>query len=244
MFIDSQYGYKLATYNQPARYPSDSVIVFLHGLAGGVNSTWVQTFFKSELAENNHLLAFEYVGHGASGGAYQDLHLGHAANDLMTVLAAYQKAHPEVTKIKLVGSSFGGGVALRAAKKMPGLERIFLRCPLLDFNQVCREVERIDFAQWQKDGVVHFPGPDVNLSWAMYEDAVAHSAFEELKGCGMPLMVCHGAADQIVSIEQSHRLGRVWGKDFTLLAIEGGDHMFSNPEHFEEMIRAGVEFLK
>jgi surfactin synthase thioesterase subunit len=57
-------------------------------------------------------------------------------------------------------------------------------------------------------------------------------------------MICHGTADAIVSIEQSHRLGRVWGKDFTLLAIEDGDHMFSDPEHFAEMVRVGVEFLK
>lgn len=243
-FVNSIHGYKLAMYSQPAAQYSDSVLVFLSGLAGGVDSKWMQVFFNSALQEKNHLLSFEFVGHGKSGGGYQDLHIGHAVDDLRIVLETYQRKYPDARKIKLMGSSFGGGVAVRAIRKLQGLERVFLRCPLLDFEQLCREVEQIDFVRWQQAKMIHFSGPNVDLSWAMYEDAILHSAYEELKGCNLPLMICHGTADRVVSIEQSYRLGRVWGNNFTLLEIEGGDHGFLDPAHFDEMVQAGIEFLK
>lgn len=221
-----------------------ALLFFCMGLAGGAHSAWIQSFFNSELKENHHLLAFEMVGHGESGGRYEDLHLGQAVDDLRAVIENYQTQHPEVKKVSLAGGSFGGGVALRALTKLRDIEKVFLRCPLVDFKLICTEVEKIDLAQWEKDGVMYFPGPQVNLSWVMYQDAAAHNLLEELKGCQVPLMICHGTADSIVDIEQSYCLGRVWGNAFELMAVEGGDHMFSNPEDFEEMIRAGVEFLK
>jgi len=70
--------------------------------------------------------------------------------------------------------------------------------------------------------------------------------YEELykiaEGIKIPTLIVHGNKDESVPIEKSKKLTNLI-KNSKLEIVKGADHNYSNPEHFEKMIKLISEFI-
>src|ERR1051326_2613137 len=109
--LDRGDGVELAWVSQAGVSPT---IVFLPGFRSdmtGDKATDLAAFCE---ARGQAMLRFDYSGHGASGGRFEDGTIGAWAGDVLTVLDRMTSG-----KLILVGSSMGGWIALLTASRRP-----------------------------------------------------------------------------------------------------------------------------
>ena len=175
-------------------------------------------------------LRFDYTGHGASSGAFEDGCVGDWVRDARDVLEALTEG-PQV----LVGSSMGGWIALLLLRAMP--ERIaglvgIAAAP--DFTEESM-VPRMDRAQREalrRDGRIAVPSaysdaPAV-ITRRLIEDGRRHLVLRSPLRAGCPVRLLHGMADPDVPWETATRLAaHLSGEDVRVVLLRHGDHRLS-----------------
>lgn len=102
---------KIAYHQRPGRQPG---IVFLGGFMSDMTGTKALALEEFAVARGQAFLRFDYQGHGASSGAFQEGTIGQWANDAVAVIDALTEG-PQI----LVGSSMGGWIMMLAALARP-----------------------------------------------------------------------------------------------------------------------------
>jgi dipeptidyl aminopeptidase/acylaminoacyl peptidase len=80
------------------------------------------------------------------------------------------------------------------------------------------------------------------LDYSFYEEAEKVKAYESAQKIKIPTLIVHGDEDETVPIEQSKRTANLI-ENCRLEVIEGGDHTYSNSEHFEKMLVLISDFI-
>ena len=88
-------------------------LLLIHGMAGS-SRTWRHVM--PDLADDHTVLAPDLIGHGESAKPVGDYSLGAYASGLRDLLAAL-----DLGPVTVIGSSFGGGVAMQLAYQHPEL---------------------------------------------------------------------------------------------------------------------------
>ena len=107
-------GATIAYHQTPGKSPG---IVFLSGFKSDMTGGKVMAIERLCQRLGHAFLRFDYFGHGASSGAFEDGTIGRWADDTITVIDELTHG-PQV----LVGSSMGGWIMLLAAQAR--LERV------------------------------------------------------------------------------------------------------------------------
>jgi hypothetical protein len=126
---------------------------------------------------------------------------------------------------RFVGSSMGGFIAARWAARHPErVDRLVLLCP--GFNMVERWAEILGqerVAEWEEEGHFLFFDPSDSLTavhWELYADARDnHPSYPQVE---CPVVVFHGAEDEIVPLASSERY--VDGRDDRELVVVADNH--------------------
>lgn len=107
------------------------LVVLGHGL-GAVKEMGLEAYAERFVAAGFAALVFDYRGFGASGG--EPRQWLDVRRQLADWQAAIDFAHtlPDVTKVALFGSSFGGGHVIRAAAADPRVAAVISQCPFTD----------------------------------------------------------------------------------------------------------------
>lgn len=187
-------------------------------------------------------LRFDYSGHGASSGRFEDGTIGAWIEDALAVLDDLTEG-PQI----LCGSSMGGWIALTLALKRP--ERVaglLLIAPAPDFTARL-EMEMGDAArrEVQERGVWQMPTGDPEfgptpITRALIEDGPEHFVL----GHGpipvrAPVRILHGMRDEDVPWRGTVDLtGCIAGEDVTLILVKDGDHRLSRPQDIARMLAA------
>jgi hypothetical protein len=234
LFIDSPYGKVCVSYQAVAGGRSAAI------LAHGFNSnkdTKVNKVLVDRLSEKGiSTIALDLYGHGESAGSIETLTLRKAVSGF---LAAYDFATAEgFEKIGISGSSFSGGVSLLAAS-----ERVFsavaLRCPLINYRELWEVRLGPDgIRKWRASGFAQpFAYADGHkLGYAAYEDVCSIDMRQTFGRINAPVLAIHGTADAQVSPKNSEEVAHSVAGEKRLVLIEGADHVFTNPSHFERMV--------
>jgi len=85
-------------------------------------------------------------------------------------------------------------------------------------------------------------GETRKLYYSFYEEAEKVKAYESAQKIKIPALIVHGDEDETVPIEQSKRTANLI-ENCRLEIIEGGDHTYSNSEHFEKMLDLISDFI-
>ncbi len=232
--------------------PTDRIAVLCHGFLSSQHSTTNKTLTRLLLEHNIATLRFDFYGHGDSQGPFEQITVGLAVSQALAALDLV--AARGYAKIGLVGSSFGGLVAILAAARwsgLPGREAdsgpaeprglacLALKCPVVDFPEELElELGESGMAEWRRTNTVpNFAGGPgrIKLLFDFYEEAQQRIGYGAAPRIGAPTVIVQGDRDELIPLHQSRRFFDALTGEKSLHLIEGADHQFSRQEDFARM---------
>ena len=238
-FKDDQGHLVSALLSRPSQ-PSHAAVVLCHGFLSGKNSTTNRTLTRLLNEAGVATFRFDFFGQGESEGLFEDI----------TVSLAVGQAHAALTQMRskgydtigLVGSSFGGLVAILTTAQRQDIASLALKCPVVDFAEELRlEFGPDELARWRStDTVPNFMGgaERVRLKFRLYEDCQRHIAYEPASRIVAPTLIVQGARDELVPLHQSQRLLAALGGKKRLDLLPEADHQFTRGDDFRLMTAA------
>ena len=226
--LETPQGRRIAYRRTAGRGPG---IVFLTGFRSdmqGDKATRLEAFAQ---ARGQAFLRFDYSGHGASEGCFEEGTIGGWAQDARAALDALTEG-PQV----LVGSSMGGWIALLLARADPSrVHGLATVAAAPDFTEdgywaSWTEGER---ERLERDGRVEVPseyGEPLVITRGLIEDGRLRLVLRDPLALPMPVRMLQGTADDAVPTATALRLlEHAEGPDIRLTLVRGADHRFSDP---------------
>ena len=215
-----------------------------HDGTSGLTFVWLSGF-KSDMmggkvteleawakAADHSFLAFDYSGHGQSGGTFRDGTISSWRADALAAIRMQTKGD-----LVLVGSSMGGWMALLSMLALKGrVKGLVLIAPAPDFTEklMWPEFDAAAKAEILEKGVHLRPsdyGDPYPITRALIEDGKRWSILDgpiEFEG---PVRILQGMQDADVPWKHAERLvGAMTSKDLVFHLIKDGDHRLSRPQ--------------
>lgn len=234
---------RIAYVASPGRPPT---VLFLGGLKSdmtGTKATFLDAWCR---ARGQAFLRFDYTGHGASAGRFEDGTIGTWTADALAVLDRLTEG-----KVVLVGSSMGGWVMLNAALARP--DRV---AALVGIAAAPDFTEDLLWDRWDEEaratllihGVVIEPNPYDAAGYpytrALIEDGRRHLRLRAPIPLACPVRLLHGQQDDAVPWQTSLRLAdRLAGGDVQVTLLKDGDHRLSREADLSLLARTLAPLL-
>ncbi len=216
-------------------------VVFLGGFRSDMTGTKAMHLQGWAEAAGRDFLRFDYSGHGASSGRFEDGAIGDWLEDAVDAIAGLSRG-PQI----LVGSSMGGWIALLVARERPDLVAGLVGIAAApDFTEdlmwdAFSEAER---ATLLAEGRVTRPSdyddePDL-ITRRLIEEGRARLVLRSPLALPFPVRLLHGTAD--VDVPQSVPLRLIAHADcadMALTLVKGADHRFSSPDALARIVAA------
>ncbi len=205
------------------------VLVFLPGFRSDMEGTKALALDAWAARNGRAMLRFDYAGHGASGGRFEDGTIGRWADDAATAFDRVSEG-PAV----LVGSSMGGWIALLLALRRP--ERVaglvgIAAAPDFTETLIWPELSFEQRAALMSEGRILLPsdyGDPTPVTRALIEDGRRHLLLDAPINLQCPVRLLHGQRDPDVPWQVSLLLAeRIAGEDVRLHLVKDGDHRLS-----------------
>lgn len=235
-------GRRIAYRRSPGRGPG---VVFLGGFRSDMTGTKAAFLEAWAKARGQAYLRFDYTGHGASSGAFEDGSIGNWASDATEVVARLSEG-PQV----LVGSSMGGWIALllasRLSHRISGLVGI-AAAPDFTEDSMWAGLDAAMRRQLLAEGRVALPSdysddPYV-ITRRLIEDGRSHLVLRSPLDLPFPVRLLHGTADRDVDLSVALRLvAHATATDLRLTIVKDADHRFCDPDNLD-LIAQTVEDL-
>jgi len=188
---------------------------------------------------------FDFFGQGESEGPFEDVTTSRALGQAQAALDLVKERG--FRRIGLMGSSFGGLVALLIAARQTDLACLALKCPVVDFAEELRqEFGELEMARWKATGTIPniMGGSErIALRYAFYEDSLRHIAYEPALTITAPTLIVQGDQDEHVPLHQSRRLYDALRVNKHLEMLPGADHQFSKGDDFKRMTSLIADWL-
>jgi pimeloyl-ACP methyl ester carboxylesterase len=220
-------GSRIAYHRTPGRMPG---VVFLCGFLSDMTATKAITLEKWCKAQKQAFIRFDYLGHGASNGRFEEGTIGRWTEDALGVLDQLTEG-PQV----LVGSSMGGWIMLLVARERPeriaGLVGI---APAPDFTEdlLWGQFDASVRTQLQSQGIVRLPSEyddsQVPVTLQLIQEGRAHQLLDKPLPLTCPVRLLHGMQDADVPWQTSIRIAeRVASDDVRVILVKDGEHRLS-----------------
>lgn len=216
-------------------------LVWFGGFKSDMTGTKAGHLSAWAAGEDRAFLRFDYSGHGASDGRFED---GTISSWLADALAAIDRLTegPQI----LIGSSMGGWiaalVALRRARRVAGA--VFI-APAPDFTEALLwdqltgpERDEILTRGRLVDHSPYDPEPSI-ITRALIEDGRHHLILGGPIAIGAPVRILQGMADE--EVPWRHALlfaDRLQTDDLDVTLIKAGDHRLSKPHELAKIVEA------
>jgi pimeloyl-ACP methyl ester carboxylesterase len=219
-------------------------LVWLGGFRSDMTSTKAAAIAEWGRAQGRKVVRFDYSGHGASSGRFEDGSIGLWLDDAIAVIEAESGPSPV-----LVGSSMGGWIALLAARMLRAKARaafpsaLLLIAPAVDFTEVLIWARMPDAirstmmqeGQWLRENAY---GPPYPITRKLIEEGRQHLMLGAPFEVGCPVHVLQGLKDVDVPAEHALTLIEHLTLDsVTLTTVPDGDHRLSREEDIALLLR-------
>jgi pimeloyl-ACP methyl ester carboxylesterase len=220
-------------------------ILFLPGLRsdmGGTKALFLETLARQS---GRAMTRFDYRGHGASSGCFDDHVIGDWLTDAQTVLDRVV-AGPAL----LVGSSMGGWLALHLALRRP--ERVqgvvgIAAAPDLVTELLEPALTAAQKAELRQAGRVHLPsayGTPLPITRRLLDEGRSWNLLGRALPITCPVHLLHGRLDPDVPWQLALRVaGCLSSAPVTLEIVEDGDHRLSREPDLRRLAAATERLL-
>jgi pimeloyl-ACP methyl ester carboxylesterase len=235
-FLDRPDGQRVAYHRRAGRGPG---VVFLGGFMSDMTGTKALALDDHCRATGRAFVRFDYLGHGASSGRFEDGTIGRWADDALAVIDALTEG-PQV----LVGSSMGGWIMLLAALARP--DRV---AGLVGIAAAPDFTEDLLWAAWDeptrarlsRDGHIRVPSlygeAPYTISRALIEEGRARCLLGAPIPIRCPVRLLQGMADPDVPWRTALRLAeRLESTDVTVTLIKDSDHRLSRDQDLARLM--------
>jgi pimeloyl-ACP methyl ester carboxylesterase len=245
--MEARPGIRIALERHEPRHPDDRKPGFLW--LGGFNSDMTGTkatrLMDWAQAADRFFIRFDYSGHGASEGRFEEGTLSLWLAEARRVLAL-ARDRPMI----LIGSSMGGYLALLLARERPGsIKGLILVAPAADMTEALMEPEiaanaeaRSAIAQggvWLRPSLYGAPYP---ITRNLIEDGRRHLLLPQGLDLACPLRILHGDRDPDVPWQHGHKtFDAIRSPDAQFILIKDGDHRLSRDQDILAIRRAAEE---
>ncbi|HYH20297.1 MAG TPA: alpha/beta hydrolase [Azospirillum sp.] len=240
---------RIAYRHTPARKPGpEPGILFLGGFMSDMTGTKAVALEAWACRQGLAFTRFDYQGHGASSGRFEDGTIGAWADDALAVLDEATQG-PQV----LVGSSMGGWImtlaALRRPERVAGLVGI-ASAPDFTEDLIWDALDPATRALMQREGAwyrpsQYFPDPKP-VTLRLVEEARAHLLLrgDPVRFTG-PVRLLHGMADPDVPWQTSLRLAEALAShDVRVTLVKDGDHRLSRDRDIDLLCRTVGDLVR
>lgn len=240
--LDRGDGVSLAWKRLQGRSPT---VVFFPGYRSDMAGEKARALAAFCAERGQAMLLFDYSGHGASDGRFEDGTIGTWTEDALAVIDRVSQG-----TLVLVGSSMGGWIALLAALARPdrvaGLIGI---AAAPDFTEVLMW-QAMSFEQratLMQHGVIHVPsqyGAPTPITRGLIEDGRNHLLLSTPIGLRCPVRLLHGQADPDVPWHMALRIAeQLDSADVQVTLVKDGDHRLSRPQDLALLRRTVASLL-
>ncbi len=206
-------------------------LFWLGGFKSAMSGEKATVLAARAAAEGRHTVRFDYSGHGASDGSFEDGTISLWLQEAVEIFNAHA-AGPRV----LVGSSMGAWLALLLAARLPPgrVRGLVLLAPAADMTEalIWRTAPEEMREAILRQGVWMRPsrygdGP-YPITRALIEDGRRHLMLDAGMAAPWPVRILHGEDDPDVPWRHGLDLYRALaGGDVTFTLVKGGDHRLS-----------------
>jgi pimeloyl-ACP methyl ester carboxylesterase len=234
-------GRRIAYHVTPGTGPT---LAFLGGFVSDMTGTKALFLEDWAKARGRAFLRFDYTGHGASSGAFEEGCIGDWADDAAATIARLTEG-----PVVLAGSSMGGWISLLLARRMPdrvaGLVGI---AAAPDFTEdgmwaAFSEAQRQEIMGTGRLVIPSAYAPEgYRITRRLIEDGRRHLVLRARLPLPFPVRLIHGTADADVPVSVALRLFEVAeGPDIRLTLVKGAGHRLSEPAELALIARAAEE---
>ena len=220
--------------------PASPGLIFLGGFMSDMTGTKALTLEAFAQSRGFSFLRFDYRGHGASPGRFEDGTIGAWLADALAMLDTLTEG-PQI----LIGSSMGGWVAMLTALARPqrvaGLLGIAAAPDFTEYLIQARTTEALR-EQMARDGYVLYPSayseePYV-ITMRLIEEAREHLLFGKPIPIPCPVRLVHGMKDPDVPWQTTLKLCEALeSKDVELTLVKNAGHRLSEPDELALILR-------
>lgn len=179
-------------------------------------------------------LRFTYRGCGEgtdkSEGNFEDTTLTSRISDYRAAVDFVLKAKIDKSRLGVIGSSFGGMVAVAGWD-----ERIKAMVILATPYNIPTPKVITDYIEL---------GSGTRLKASFYEDLRQYDMGKAIRKIRCPLLIIQGNNDEIVSVEDAHKLYSHANEPKRLEIIDGANHVFDTSEHHEKIVNLSLEWFR
>ncbi|NWG47275.1 MAG: alpha/beta hydrolase [Alphaproteobacteria bacterium] len=208
-------------------------LVWLSGFNSDMSGTKATALDAWAAACGQGLVRFDYFGHGASTGRFEDGTIGRWRDDTLAVLD-----HLTDGPLVLVGSSMGAWMALLAARARPErLAGLLLIAPAPDFTEdlMWAAFSPATRQRLLREGRIERPSaygePPTPITLRLIEEGRDHLVLRGPLRVPCPVEILHGTADADVPVARSLALlEHLEAPALALTLVKGGDHRLSTPD--------------
>jgi pimeloyl-ACP methyl ester carboxylesterase len=240
--LDRGDGVELAWARREGKRPT---VVFLPGFHSDMTGEKATALAAFCAERGQAMLRFDYAGHGASGGRFEDGTISRWTDDALAMIDRRTDG-----PLILIGSSMGGWIALLAALARP--DRIAALIGIAaapDFTQALMwpAMSTEQRAALERDGVVHRPsqyGEPTPITRALIEDGRTRLLLNAPIDLDCPVRLLHGQRDPDVPWRLALRIAeRVSSNDVQVILVKDGDHRLSRPQDLSLLCRTLAALL-
>ena len=240
--LDRGDGTELAWARLPGRGPT---VVFLAGFRSDMEGSKAIALRDACAARGQSFLRFDYSGHGASGGVFEEGCIGEWAGDAATVLERLTEG-----ELVLAGSSMGGWISMLMLRRFPERVRGFLgiaaapdftrRLMWPAFSEAQRETLMREGVLWLDSPY----GPPVPITRKLIEDGDRQSVLDRPLEFSGRVRLLQGMRDAEVPWSTAADIAAtLTSGDLRITLVKTGQHRLAEPEELALLTETLAEFL-
>ncbi|MFN3212397.1 MAG: alpha/beta fold hydrolase [Henriciella sp.] len=225
---------------------SGLTFVWLSGFKSDMSGSKVTVLEAWAKTQGHGFLAFDYSGHGLSGGAFEEGTISAWREDALAAIEGLTTG-----PLLLVGSSMGGWMALLSALALKDrVAAMVLIAPAPDFTQKLmwpeftpeQQAEIMETGQTLRPSEYGDPYP---ITRDLIEDGRQWGLLDDPIALGMPIRILQGMQDPDVPWEHGFKLvGALESEDLVFSLIKDGDHRLSREQDIERLVATCGELAR
>ena len=233
-------------YNFPLNNDYEKLVIMIHGFGSDKDEKGNYVLLEKLLEKNNvATIRFDMPGHGESNGKTEE----YSIDDVVLIVKSFVSKY-KYKNYCLVGTSYGGAVAVLAAKSLI-IPKIVLYSPLLNFknniiypqNKFCSLfLGEKAFKRIEKFGFSFFGFTDAKIGKQLFEDANKYAPEKEIGNLKSNILIFHGEDDEIIPIIQSKEIVTKYN-NVKLQIVPKEKHSFYNTKNFQKIAQETVDYL-